>query len=135
MPGSVGRRQLLKISARIGVGPSVRFVRKQPGLRSLLSRRSTADRLYDAVAPMLDDPRLDVAGLHYFTFNELVKTWEWHQKKLGAGAAPSTASPARGEYVQPGEMTSSGAGKESGCDTEQPSGAAGGVGRHRRAAA
>jgi methylenetetrahydrofolate reductase (NADPH) len=107
MPGCVGRRQLLKISARIGVGPSIRFVRKQPGLRSLLSRRSTADRLYDAVAPMLDDPRLNVAGLHYFTFNELVETGEWHQKKLSAGAAPSKAGPARGGYVQePGEMTS-----------------------------
>jgi methylenetetrahydrofolate reductase (NADPH) len=81
MPGRVTRRKLLRMSARIGVGPSVDFLRKQRGLRRLLSRRSTADRLYDELVPLLDDPELAVAGFQYFTFNELVQTWEWHQKK------------------------------------------------------
>jgi methylenetetrahydrofolate reductase (NADPH) len=81
MPGKVARRKLLTMSARIGVGPSIDFLRKQKGLRRLLSRRSTADRLYDAIAPLLDDPDLTVAGVQYFTFNELLQTWEWHQKK------------------------------------------------------
>ncbi len=81
MPGKVARRKLLTMSARIGVGSSIDFLRKQKGLRSLLSRRSTADRLYDGVAPLLDDPDLAVAGFQYFTFNELLQTWEWHQKK------------------------------------------------------
>jgi methylenetetrahydrofolate reductase (NADPH) len=107
MPGRVARRRLIKMSARIGVGPSIRFVRKQRGLRSLVSRRSTADRLYDAVAPMLDDPRLNVAGLQFFTFNELVETWEWHEKKR----------------------------KESGDVSRQPSAPPGRVGEHGRAAA
>jgi methylenetetrahydrofolate reductase (NADPH) len=81
MPGRVARRKLLKMSARIGVGPSIEFLRKQKGLRSLLSRRSTADRLYDRIAALLDDPDLAVAGIQYFTFNELLQTWDWHQKK------------------------------------------------------
>jgi methylenetetrahydrofolate reductase (NADPH) len=81
MPGKVARRKLLTMSARIGVGPSLDFLRKQKGLRSLLSRRSTADRLYDGIAPLLDDPELALAGLQYFTFNELLQTWEWHQKR------------------------------------------------------
>ena len=81
MPGKVARRKLLTMSARIGVGPSLAFLRKQKGLRSLLSRRSTADRLYDGIAPLLDDPELALAGLQYFTFNELLQTWEWHQKR------------------------------------------------------
>ena len=34
MPGRVARRKLLKMSARIGVGPSIDFLRKQKGLRS-----------------------------------------------------------------------------------------------------
>jgi methylenetetrahydrofolate reductase (NADPH) len=84
MPGRVARRQLLKMSARIGVGPSLDFLRKQRGLRRLLSRRSTADRLYDELAPLLEDPELAVVGFQYFTFNELVQTWEWHQTKLAA---------------------------------------------------
>jgi methylenetetrahydrofolate reductase (NADH) len=81
LPGKVTRRKLLRMSARIGVGPSLDFLRKQKGLRALLSRRSTADRLFDGVAPLLDDPRLAVAGFQYFTFNELLQTWEWHQRK------------------------------------------------------
>jgi methylenetetrahydrofolate reductase (NADH) len=81
MPGKVARRKLLTMSARIGVGPSLDFLRKQKGLRSLLSRRSTADRLYEGIAPLLDDQELAVAGLQYFTFNELLQTWEWHQKR------------------------------------------------------
>jgi methylenetetrahydrofolate reductase (NADPH) len=81
MPGKVTRRKLLRMSARIGVGPSLDFLRKQKGLRALLSRRSTADRLFDGVAPLLDEPGLVVAGFQYFTFNELCQTWEWHQRK------------------------------------------------------
>ena len=81
MPGKVTRRKLLRMSARIGVGPSLDFLRKQKGLRALLSRRSTADRLFDEVAPLLDDARLAVSGFQYFTFNELLQTWEWHQRK------------------------------------------------------
>jgi methylenetetrahydrofolate reductase (NADPH) len=93
MPGRVARRKLLAMSARIGVGPSLDFLRKQKGLRRLLSRRSTADRLYDGVAPLLDDPQLAVAGFQYFTFNELVQTWEWHQKKHGVPAAGAAVRP------------------------------------------
>jgi methylenetetrahydrofolate reductase (NADPH) len=93
MPGKVARRKLLTMSARIGVGPSLDFLRKQKGLRRLLSRRSTADRLYDEIAPLLDDPELALAGLQYFTFNELLQTWEWHQKKRRVGH--DTKQPAR----------------------------------------
>jgi methylenetetrahydrofolate reductase (NADPH) len=100
MPGRVARRKLLRMSARIGVGPSVDFLRKQRGLRRLLSRRSTADRLYDELAPLLDDPELAVAGFQYFTFNELVQTWEWHQEKLASGRTGSSGAPARGDGMR-----------------------------------
>jgi methylenetetrahydrofolate reductase (NADPH) len=85
LPGKVARRKLLRMSARIGVGPSVDFLRKQRGLRRLLSRRSTADRLYDALAD------LDVAGCQFFTFNELGQTWEWFEKKE-SGRDPEQSS-------------------------------------------
>lgn len=103
MPGKVSRRKLLTMSARIGVGPSIDFLRKQKGLRSLLSRRSTADRLYDGIAPLLDDADLALAGFQYFTFNELLQTWEWHQKKASSGPEGSNGVPARrGTAEQPG---------------------------------
>jgi methylenetetrahydrofolate reductase (NADPH) len=105
MPGKVARRKLLTMAARIGVGPSLDFLRKQRGLRSLLSRRSTADRLYDGIAPLLDDPELAVAGFQYFTFNELLQTWEWHQKKLASHREGSNGVPAHRDTVGQPEIT------------------------------
>lgn len=86
MPGKVKRRRLVEMSARIGVGQSISFVRKQRGIRQLLSRRSAVDGLYDALAPTLTDPGLRIADFHFFTFNQLVDTWEWYQQKDGAQA-------------------------------------------------
>lgn len=84
VPGIVDRRRLLEISARVGVGPSLQFLRKQGGLRNLLRlSASSADRLYDALAPHLDDPQLNLAGFHYFTFNRLLETWQWERQKRG----------------------------------------------------
>jgi methylenetetrahydrofolate reductase (NADPH) len=104
MPGKVARRQLLKMSARIGVGPSVRYLRKQRGLRTLLSRRGTADKLYDSLAPMLDERELGLAGFQYFTFNQLIETWEWHQDKFTSGKPSQTPSARRG-YARGWETT------------------------------
>lgn len=94
MPGKVKRRRLVEMSARIGVGQSVSFLRKQRGIRRLFSPRSTADRLHDALAPSLTDRDLGLAGFHFFTFNQLVDTWEWYQGKEGARANDSTGKPA-----------------------------------------
>jgi methylenetetrahydrofolate reductase (NADPH) len=99
MPGKVARTRLLEMSVRIGVGPSLAFVRKQRGLRSLLSRRSNADRLYKELAPALDDPSLNVAGFHYFTFNQLVETWEWYCEHEGECERHSPEPVAPGVYV------------------------------------
>jgi methylenetetrahydrofolate reductase (NADPH) len=103
IPGKVHRTRLLELSVRIGVGPSLAFVRKQRGLRSLLTRSSTADKLFDALAPTLDDPQLNVAGFHYYTFNRLVDTWQW-QRDRRAQTGPSAKS-AAGKYVNPEEST------------------------------
>jgi methylenetetrahydrofolate reductase (NADPH) len=92
MPGVVDSRKLLEISMRIGVGPSLSFVRKQQGIRKLLTRSSrSADRLYDGLAPTLHDPDLNVEGFHFYTFNRLVATWRWahdrhHRAVLAAEA-------------------------------------------------
>jgi methylenetetrahydrofolate reductase (NADPH) len=100
MPGKVGRRKLLTMSARIGVGPSIKFLRKQHGLWSLITRRSTADRLYDALLPILDERELGLAGFQYYTFNQLVQTFEWHRMKLEASGKPEVRQRTRGGLVQ-----------------------------------
>ncbi len=85
MPGVVDRRKLLEISMRVGVGPSLRFLRKQRRLRDLFRlSASSADSLYDALAPHVDDPQLEIAGFHYFTFNRLLETWRWEREKQSA---------------------------------------------------
>jgi methylenetetrahydrofolate reductase (NADH) len=103
MPGKVSRARLLELSVKIGVGSSVKFVRKQRGLRRLFSRGSSADRLYDALVPALDDPQLNVAGFHFFTFNNLIETWQWQLEKQGrTGRAKESAT---SNYVNPEEST------------------------------
>jgi methylenetetrahydrofolate reductase (NADPH) len=103
MAGKVSRTRLLELSVRIGVGPSLKFVRKQRGLRRLLARGSTADKLYDALAPTLDDPKLNIAGFHFFTFNHLIETWQWQLEKQGqTGRAKGSAA---SNYVNPEEST------------------------------
>jgi methylenetetrahydrofolate reductase (NADPH) len=78
VPGPIERRRLLDISVKVGVGSSLRFLRKQHGLLGLLRRPGhEANQLRDALDPLMGDERLGVAGLHLFTFNELVATWEW----------------------------------------------------------
>jgi len=79
--GPIDRRRLLEISMRIGVGPSLRFVRKQRGLGRLFrSPLDSAARFYDDVAPHVGDGRWGIAGFHLFTFNELVATRDWHER-------------------------------------------------------
>jgi methylenetetrahydrofolate reductase (NADH) len=84
LPGVVGRRRLLEMSVRIGVGPSLSFLRKQRGIRNLVGpSRVTPDRVYDGIAPSLGDRALKIIGVHYYTFNQLVDTWQWQRGKRG----------------------------------------------------
>lgn len=79
VPGVVGRRRLLEVAMRIGVGPSLAFVRKQRGLGSLLGKSKVMpDPPYEAVASALDHCDLGIAGFHFYTFNQLRETWRWH---------------------------------------------------------
>jgi methylenetetrahydrofolate reductase (NADPH) len=77
LPGIVDRRRLLEVSVKVGVGPSLRFLRKQRGLRRFFRLRASADALYDALAPHGGE----LAGFHFFTFNRLLDTWAWQLDK------------------------------------------------------
>jgi methylenetetrahydrofolate reductase (NADPH) len=79
--GPIERRRLLEISMRIGVGPSLRFVRKQRGLARLFrGSLDSAGRFHDDVAPHVGDERWGIAGFHLFTFNELVAARDWYEQ-------------------------------------------------------
>lgn len=83
--GPVERRRLLEISTRIGVGPSLRFLRSQHGLSTLVrSPTDTAAMFYDDIAPHVGDARLGIAGFHFFTFNDLLGTRRWQEEQRAA---------------------------------------------------
>jgi len=84
--GQADRRRLLEASVRVGVGPSLRFLRKQRGVGRLL--RGSADatrRFYDAIDARRTDSSLRIVGFHFFTFNELSATWRWQEKRCVQG--------------------------------------------------
>jgi methylenetetrahydrofolate reductase (NADPH) len=81
IPGTVDRRKLVEISVRVGVGTSITFLRKQQGIKRLLGRPEQAgEHLHDVVAPLIGDPGLGIAVIHYYTFNRLAATVAWDQK-------------------------------------------------------
>ena len=83
LPGVVHIRRLLRVAARIGVGGSVRYLRKNRQLFRLLFGRSfTPERLLRSLGPTLADPKADVRALHLFTFNQVEETVAWQRRML-----------------------------------------------------
>jgi methylenetetrahydrofolate reductase (NADPH) len=83
VPGAVKIRRLVRIAARIGVGGSLRYLRKNTQLLQLLFRRTfSADLLLLSLGPTLTDPEAKIAGLHVFTFNQVEETVAWQRRLL-----------------------------------------------------
>lgn len=95
LPGPVDPVRLLRLSARIGLGESARFLRGHGSwLRRLtLPRGYRPGLLLERLAPDLARPDNRVAGLHLFTFNELEQSEAWRRSEL---ARLSRAATSRG---------------------------------------
>jgi len=95
LPGAVDRKKLLQISLKVGVGDSVRFLKKQAGLVGMLLKPGgySPDDLVERLAPYAGDEQYNIAGLHLYTFNQVEGTERWRQRMLvpkessGAGAS------------------------------------------------
>ena len=80
--GVVDRARLLSIGVRLGVGQSLRYLRKN---RRAVTRLMTAPH-YDPndllvpLSPKLVD--LDIRALHIFTFNQVAATVAWREQNL-----------------------------------------------------
>ena len=82
VPGVVSRTKLLRVSARIGIGDSLRFLRKNGSFAGRLLRGGfSPDPLVDGLGPVLASGK--VAGFHVFTFNDVEDTEAWRQERLG----------------------------------------------------
>jgi methylenetetrahydrofolate reductase (NADPH) len=87
MPGAIDYVKLMKISMKLGLGESTRFLRHHTNWVSrLLTRRFKPDRLVDELAPAVTDPALRVAGFHLYTFNEVARTERWRRARLDQAA-------------------------------------------------
>jgi methylenetetrahydrofolate reductase (NADPH) len=83
VPGVVHHAKLLRISMKIGLGESARFLRAHRAwLRRLMTHTFSPDPLLRELRPLLDDTAANVSGLHVFTFNELERTERWRQRTL-----------------------------------------------------
>ena len=86
VPGAVSRAKLLRVSARIGIGQSMRFLRKNGSFASrFLHGGFSPDPLIDGLGPLLIDPERKLAGFHVFTFNDVSDTERWRRDRLRAG--------------------------------------------------
>jgi len=89
IPGVMKYQRLLQISRKVGVGDSVRFLRKTSGIlgfvKQLVGSRGkyTPDELVEGLARYADDPEYSIRGIHVYTFNQVPDTEEWRLDKLG----------------------------------------------------
>ena len=88
IPGVMKYQRLMNISQKVGVGDSIKFLRKTTGLfgfvRQLVGSRGTykPDELVDGLVPHTDDTEYDIRGVHIYTFNQTPDTESWRRSKL-----------------------------------------------------
>ena len=84
LPGPVAAGKLLRVSGRIGLGDSARFLRRHGSWagRLLLPRAYRPERLLERLAAHLGRPDNRIAGLHLFTFNEIERAERWRQETI-----------------------------------------------------
>ncbi|HEX6257287.1 MAG TPA: methylenetetrahydrofolate reductase [Euzebyales bacterium] len=82
LPGAVDFARLLRISKRVGIGDSMRFLRKQWATVARIVGGYAPDDLVEGLLPTVSDPEMGIAGWHLFTFNEIRRTEAWRQDLL-----------------------------------------------------
>ncbi len=84
LPGVIDRNRLIKTSFRIGVGDSLRFLRKKPNIAAQLMKSSTykPDELVLKLARYQADPDNLIAGYHIFCFNQVEATEKWRHDSI-----------------------------------------------------
>jgi methylenetetrahydrofolate reductase (NADPH) len=83
VPGVVDHAKLLRISMKIGLGESARFLRAHRAwLRRLITHTFSPEPLMRQLETLWEDPAANIAGLHVFTFNELERTERWRRQAV-----------------------------------------------------
>jgi len=82
VPGAVERTRLLSLGTRLGIGSSLRYLRKNSGaiMRMFSPSSYDPDKLIAPLSRHADE--LGIDGLHVFTFNSIESTAAWQRKAL-----------------------------------------------------
>jgi methylenetetrahydrofolate reductase (NADPH) len=89
IPGVMKYQRLLQISQKVGVGDSMKFLKKTTGIlgfvKQLVGSRGTyePDELVDGLAPYVGDEEYGIHGIHIYTFNQTPDTESWRRGRLG----------------------------------------------------
>ena len=86
LPGVIERGRLLKTSLRIGVGDSLRFLRKKSQVATELMKSSiyNPDDLVRDITEIIDINDSKLAGYHIYCFNQIETTEKWRTERISA---------------------------------------------------
>jgi len=103
LPGPTDAVRLLRLSGRIGLGESARFLRRHGSWLSRLTfpRAYRPEQLLERLVGNLALPEHGVQGLHLFTFNEIAQEEQWRQRQLARRRESEPASRGPG-HPRPG---------------------------------
>jgi methylenetetrahydrofolate reductase (NADH) len=84
LPGVIDRSRLIKTSFRIGVGDSLRFLRKKSNVAAQLLKSTTyrPDDLVLQLARYQANPVAKIVGYHLFCFNQVETTENWRHQSI-----------------------------------------------------
>ncbi|MFD1599373.1 methylenetetrahydrofolate reductase [Halobellus rarus] len=88
IPGVMKYEKLINISRKVGVGDSVKFLRKTTGIVGFIKQfigsrgRYKPDELIEGLAPYVGDETYKLQGLHIYTFNQTSDLERWRQSRL-----------------------------------------------------
>ena len=86
LPGALDRAHLIRTSLRIGVGDSLRFLKKQGAIAAKLIASSTyrPDALVHDLAAVQAREQAGIAGYHLFCLNQVTMTEQWRHDAIEA---------------------------------------------------
>lgn len=102
VPGVVDRKRLMAMGVRLGIGSSLRFLRKQTATMTAMLAPGGYDPTDLVTALAVDAEPLRIQGLHAFTFNCVATTEAWRRSLLAPALAGATErSPRKSRPSEP----------------------------------
>ena len=79
LPGVANMSKLVSLSFKIGVGQSLKLLKKQKGLlkKFISAKPYQPDDLLAGLQAQLHDPEFVISALHLFSFNDVERTEYW----------------------------------------------------------